>query len=231
MSGRLTQSQLLALYNPIYLTERQKADAKYNRYQHRYAISYDLETTTNTIYENIIEAAKRGEQSFTVNIIEEGGNTDVSGIYFNELYCNYRLDVSGNDIIDVLSNSILRISENNLYSISDLINPLISNMNIQGEIDVSGANVIVDASNNVLFKVVGTKVYDSNDTEIDAINEDKFSDKVLNNVNNMFEGMTGTIEQPIMQFSVEEGSSPPPKIMTFDWSGGDGELFHPNGNF
>jgi hypothetical protein len=44
--------------------------------------------------------------------------------------------------------------------------------------------------------------------------------------------MTGTIQQPIMQFSVEEGSSPPPKIMTFNWSGGgDGVIFDTNQNW
>jgi hypothetical protein len=217
--SRISKNELQALYNPTYELEQQKGLAKYMRAMHRLANDKNLEFITNEIYNNIIEVAKKGQQSHTTTIIEDGAGGEISGLYFNEINCNGCIDISDNYIIDVFSNPILAISNNNLYDMSgsELGNLIISNMNIQGELDISGANVVVDASNNVLFKVSGTNVLGADDSILGTITEEKLSTRVLNCMLEKFDGVTGEIQTPMLLMS-EENSTPVNKSLIFNWS-------------
>ncbi len=201
---------IVQLDNPMYELEQQKAFAKHIRAMHRLSNDKNLEYITNEIYSNIVESAKKSNQrSHTTTIIEEGYEGELSGMYFNEIKGNSNIDISGNYILDVFSNPILDISGNKLYSISGeaLGQLLLSNMIIQGEIDISGNNVVVDASNNVLFKVSGNKVLSPDNSEIATITEDTLSSRVLSKVSDKFDGITGEIIT----------STPQNKSLVFDW--------------
>lgn len=220
MSGRLTKNDLLALHNPSLLLAQQKAGAKNGRAAHRYSHQLNFETHVNNIYDNIINNARNGEVSTSIPIVEEGGSTpEMADIYINEVKCNSCIDISGNYIIDVLSNPILAVTNNNLYDISggELGNLIISNMNIQGELDISGNNTVVDDVGNVLFKVSGDNVLGTDDSILATIVEATLSNKVLSTILSKFEDISGEIQTPVMLFS--EGDSPPPnKSMIFSWN-------------
>ena len=207
MSGLLTKQSLLSLYNPNYEADKQKAAVKYTRSQHRASNEYNLENLTDTIYSNIIESAKKGEQSITVTIVEACETIDESCIYIHEIYGNSAIDIVDNNIVDGFSNPILSINNNNLYDISQGDSQIISNIIIPNEIDISGNNVVIDASNNVIFKISGTDLLGADDTPIHTINEAKLSTKVLECVLNKFDGITGIIDQ-----------STPNKCVIFNWA-------------
>jgi hypothetical protein len=230
MSGLMTAYDLYELYKDNYDAEKQKADAKYDRAQHRAANTFNLENITNTIYNDIIETAKKTRDGYSIHIVEEGETTDGITNYFNEIYCNSRVDVSGNDILNVLSKPILRIVGNNLYDLYDgeVGQLLISGMTIQGEIDISGANVVVDASDNVLFKLVstvnGSNILGADDSLIGTITEDKLSDNVITNVLSKFIDVSGQIET-ILRIYSDDGLPPPPnKKIVFGWNVGEGNI-------
>jgi hypothetical protein len=211
MTEQLTTTHIQALYNPNYELEQQKAFAKHMRSMNRLSNDKKSEDISNEIYSNIIESVKKSNQrSYTTAIIEEGYEGELSGMYFNEIKGNSNIDISGNYILDIFSNPILAISDNSLYGISGeaLGQLLLSNMSIQGEIDISGNNVVVDASNNVIFKVSGNKVLRENNTTIATITEDTLSSRVLSKVLNMFDGITGEI------------TTSANKSLVFDWSQG-----------
>jgi hypothetical protein len=219
MSGRLSVNTLLSLYNPNYEIEKQKAFAKHMRSMNRLSNDKNLEYISNEIYNNIIESAKKSiQRSYTTAIIEEGYEGELSGMYFNEIKGNSNIDISGNYILDIFSNPILAISNNSLYDISGgaLGQVPLSSVNIQGEIDISGNNMVVDASNNVIFKVSGNKVLREDNSEIATITEDTLSNRVLSKVLNMFDGITGEIITPVVFFS-NENPTPQNKELVFGW--------------
>jgi hypothetical protein len=55
-------------------------------------------------------------------------------------------------------------------------------MNIEGEIDISCKNIVVDSSNNLLFKISSTNILNVDDSIICTIKEDKFSKKVFDTI-------------------------------------------------
>jgi hypothetical protein len=231
MSVKLTNSYLQGLGNPQYEIQKQKAAAKRNRAMNRLSNEKNLEFIVNEIYSNIIESAKKGDMTHSTTIIEDGSIPETPQFYFNEINANSNVDVSGNYILDIFSNPILVISENNLYDISDgnPNNVIISNMTVEGEIDISGTNIVVDASNNVLFKVVGDKILDAADNELGTITEDKLSSRVLTEISNKFESISATIESPMLLMS-SENPVPVYKSLVFDWSVPD-EIFDNSGDF
>jgi hypothetical protein len=218
MSGRITKEQLLDLAIPNYEAEQQKAFAKHMRAMHRLSNDKNLEFITNEIYSNIIESAKKGQQSHSTTIVENGTEGEISGFYFNEIYCNGCIDISGIYIIDVFSNPILAINNNNLYDISgeELGTVILSNMNIQGELDISGPNVVIDSANTVLFKVSGNTVLGPDDTVLASITENILSTTVLGKILDKFDGITGVIQTPTVSYS-DETPVPVNKLLEFRW--------------
>jgi hypothetical protein len=220
MSAPLTKSELQALHNPNYELEQKKAYIKYSRAIHRLANTRHLEYTVNNIYNNIIENAKKGASTYTVNILNENGIYNDTTINISEIKGNSAIDISGNYIIDVFSNPILAIINNKLYDISggEHNQELIDNMSIQGEIDISGNNIVVDSTNTVLFTVSSNnEILNSNGNVIGTINEKNFINNVLDCISTKFNGIISEIKTTIVPPVDENSIGHTIKSIIFNW--------------